>query len=132
MTRALRWGAGAAFAGGLAVWTFLLLEPNPVPDAVRSGLGVWDFLAAKSLHVAAYLLLTAAGQLAVPRRFRVAVALVMLAHGAATEAGQTYVPNRHGCVQDVLIDAAGVAAGTFVLWLVTRGRPAVNTERGPL
>ena len=41
-------------------------------------------------------------------------------HGAATEVGQWvgnkyYGTNRHGCVRDVLIDSAGVAAGAYAL-----------------
>jgi len=129
--RRLRVVAGAAFAVGLALWTWKLLDPHPVPDGVRSALGYWawlPFLAAKGLHLAGYAFLTVAGQLAVPRRYRRVVAAFMVAHGVATEVGQTYVPNRDGNKRDVAIDAAGVLAGTLLLRRVTRERPAVEPQ----
>jgi len=117
------------FAVALAVWTWKLLEPNPVPAPIRDLLGFWDwlpFLAAKALHVSGYAFLTITGQLAVVRRHRLTVAALLIAHGVATEIGQTYVPNRHGCIRDVLIDAAGVAAGTLLLLRVTRDESAAE------
>ena len=133
MTRAatLRTAAGLTFAVGLTLWTWKLLDPHPVPDEVRAALGYWawlPFLAAKGLHFTGYALLTVAGQLAVPRRTRLAVAVLMVAHGAATEVGQTYVPNRDGNVRDAAIDAAGVAAGTLLLRRVSRDRPAAEPQ----
>lgn len=130
-TTAIRTAAGATFVVALALWTWKLLDPHPVPDDVRAALGVWDwlpFLAAKSLHVAGYAFLAATGQLAVPRRFRMVVAALLVAHGIATEIGQTYVPNRHGCRQDVLIDATGIAVGTLFLRRVTRDRAAADPQ----
>lgn len=130
-TTAVRTAAGATFAVALAVWTWKLLDPHPVPDEVRAALGVWDwlpFLAAKSLHVAGYAFLAVTGQLAVPRRFRMGVAALLVAHGIATEIGQTYVLNRHGCRRDVVIDATGIAAGTLFLRRVTRDRAAADPQ----
>ena len=129
--RRLRVAAGVAFAVGLTLWTWKLLDPYPVPDGLRSTLGYWSwlpFVAAKCLHFAGYAFLTVAGQLAVPRRFRLVVAAFMVAHGAATEIGQTYVPNRDGNKRDVAIDAAGVLVGTLLLRRVTRERPAVEPQ----
>ena len=129
--RRLRVAAGLAFAVGLALWTWKLLDPHPVPDPVRAALGYWSwlpFVAAKCLHFAGYAFLTVAGQLTVPRRFRLVVAAFMVAHGVATEVGQTYVPNRDGNKRDVAIDAAGVLAGTLLLRRVTRERPAVEPK----
>ena len=119
--------AGLTFAVGLALWTWKLLDPNPVPAPVREALSFWEWLpyaAAKCLHMGSYASLTVAGQVAVPRRYRFVVAALMVAHGAATEVGQTYVPNRDGNVRDVAIDATGVMAGTLLLRRVTRDRPA--------
>ncbi len=130
-TATLRAAAGLTFAVGLALWTWKLLDPHPVPDEVRAALGYWawlPFLAAKALHFSGYAILTVAGQLAVPRRYRPLVAVLMVAHGVATEAGQTYVPNRDGNVRDAVIDAAGVAAGTLLLRRVSRERPAAKPE----
>jgi VanZ family protein len=51
------------------------------------------------------------------------VALLVAALYAATdEFHQTFVPNRDGCVRDVLIDTCGAAAGLFLLWLLGRWR----------
>lgn len=130
-TATLRVAAGLTFAVGLAVWTWKLLDPHPIPDGVKAALGFWEwlpFLAAKGLHLAGYALLAVAGQFAVPRRSRLVVAALMVAHGVATEVGQTYVPNRHGNWRDVLIDAAGVAAGTLLLRRVSRERPATEPQ----
>jgi VanZ family protein len=51
------------------------------------------------------------------------VALLVAGLYAATdEFHQTFVPNRDGCVRDVLIDSCGAAAGLFLLWLLGRWR----------
>ena len=123
----------ALFVAVLPVWTYLLLVPNPVPPVVRDLLGFWDhaaFVAAKSLHAGAYAFLTLAGAVGFGRRFAVWVALAMAAHGAATEYGQTFVPNRTGKVLDAVIDAAGAAAGGVAArrW----GRGQETSPPGPL
>ena len=133
MTRAarLRTASGLTFAVGLTLWTWKLLDPHPVPDGVRAALGFWwwlPYMAAKALHFAGYAFLTVAGQVAAPRRYRPVIAMLMVAHGAATEIGQTYVLGRHGNRPDVLIDAAGVVAGTLFLRRVSRERPAIEPE----
>ncbi len=131
-TAKLRTAAGLTFAVGLTLWTWKLLDPHPVPDEVSAALSFWGewlpFLAAKGLHVTGYAFLAVAGQLAVTRRYRPLVAALMVAHGAATEVGQTYVPGRHGNRRDVAIDAAGVAAGTLLLRRVSRDRPAAEPQ----
>jgi VanZ family protein len=43
-------------------------------------------------------------------------------YAASDEFHQTFVPNREGCVRDVLIDTCGAAAGLFLLWLLGRWR----------
>ena len=129
MTRTgkLRFAAGLTFAVGLALWTWKLLDPQPVPEPIRAALGYWGwlpFVAAKCLHLSGYAFLVVAGQVAVARRYRLVVAAFLIAHGAATEVGQTYVPGRDGNERDVAIDAAGVVAGTLLLRRVTRDRAA--------
>ena len=104
----------AAFLVFLALWTWKLLEPHPVPEAVTSGLAAWEkFALAKSLHVCAYAFLTVLGGTISPRWTWRAVGLLML-HGVGTEIGQTFVPHRTGTVTDVLIDWAGIGAGVVV------------------
>ena len=101
----------------LALWTWKLLEPQPVPEVIRGGLGVdWAFFLAKTLHCGAYAFLAVLGTLAFPRWMWWVVGFLAL-HGVGTEIGQTYIPNRHGCVRDVLIDWAGIAAGILALRL---------------
>lgn len=108
----------AAFLVLLGIWTWKLLEPHPVPESViqeiPEGMNFW---LAKSLHAGVYAFLTVFSALLPIRRgyFLVIVAALAL-HGAGTEIGQTYVPSRHGCVRDVIIDWAGIAAGLLFLW----------------
>jgi VanZ family protein len=92
--------------------------PHPVPEPLLDALGFWSWLpllAAKTLHFAGYAMLTALAQYAAGVRYRPLIAAVMVAHGVGTEVGQCYIPNRTGKVRDVVIDTAGVAAGTLLL-----------------
>lgn len=115
----VRLTAAAAFVPGLAVWTWKLLEPNPVPEPVLTFLSVWDFLpylAAKTLHAGGYAVLTALAWVAAPggRWRRVAVGFLLL-HGAGSELLQHVLPyNRTGKLTDVLIDWAGVTVGVLI------------------
>jgi hypothetical protein len=110
----------------LGLWTWKLLEPKPVPEALSGQLTDDEqFAAAKGLHACAYgfLTLLAVG-LPVPNVWRWYFAGLLALHGVATEIGQTFVPGRHGCVRDVLIDWAGVC-GAVVVWRMGR-----DGERG--
>jgi VanZ like family len=115
----------------LGLWTWKLLEPNPVPEVVRSGIPAdLDFWLAKSLHAGAYAFLTVlASFLPVRRSYFWAAVVVLALHGVGTEIGQTYVPNRHGCVRDVVIDWVGIGMGLLVLRL---WRPARSSGPAPL
>lgn len=116
----LRVTAGVLFLAVHAVWTWLLLAPNPVPEAVRELFSWWDwfqFLAAKSLHAGGYATLTVLAGIAVPgRRWKWVALGFLLLHGVGTEIGQTFVPNRTGRVRDVVIDWAGTAASVGLGW----------------
>jgi VanZ family protein len=108
----------------LALWTWKLLEPQPVPESLRGELGVdWAFFLAKTLHGGAYAFLMVLGAFAFPRHQWWVFGFLLL-HGVGSEIGQTFVPNRHGCVRDVLIDWAGIAGGCVVMWRATRRKPA--------
>ena len=112
-----------AFVVLLAVWTWKLLEPYPVPESVTRGLsGDWHFILAKSLHAGVYAFLTVLG-VTLSRRWRWrwwVVGLLML-HGVATEVLQYVMAvGRTGKVTDVLIDWAGITAGLGALHLLTR------------
>jgi hypothetical protein len=123
------------FLGLLAVWTYFLLKPNPVPESLLDSVSWFDkemlfFLLSKTLHLGSYAFMAVLGGSLVPAGRRRAVILAALVlHGAATEFGQWvgnkyFETNRHGCVRDVLIDAAGISAGAWVLRRVERVRSA--------
>lgn len=97
----------------LGLWTWKLLDPNPVPEAVSAKLqSELRYVAAKCLHACAYGFLTLlAVTLPVPTYWRWFLAALLAAHGVATEIGQTFVPGRTGTVRDVLIDWAGIGLG---------------------
>jgi VanZ family protein len=106
------------FLAFLGLWTWKLLEPRPVPEEIEhqipSGM---KFTLAKSLHAGAYAFLTVlAAFLPVRRVLFWAVVTTLALHGIGTEIGQTYVPNRHGCVRDVIIDWIGIGLGLAGLW----------------
>lgn len=110
-----------AFAAVLGLWTWKLLEPNPVPPSLA--LGDWQFWAAKALHVGVYAFLTLlAVTLPVPRHWRWFFVGLLALHGAATEIGQTFVPNRSGSVRDVLIDWLGIGLSVLVWFVASGGR----------
>lgn len=119
--RVRQWAA-AIFAVALAVWTWKLLEPHPVPDTWLGDLRSWaellPFLLAKALHCGGYAFLAALAMVWAPPRWRrVAVGCVM-AHGVATEVLQELLPfNRTGRVADVAIDWTGVVLGVIAYYL---------------
>jgi VanZ family protein len=102
----------------LGLWTWKLLEPKPVPEAIEQQIPVdFKFALAKSLHAGAYAFLTVlAALLPVRRPYFWAVVATLALHGVGTEIGQTYIPSRHGCVRDVIIDWTGIAFGLAGLW----------------
>lgn len=121
--------AAVVFVPALAVWTWKLLEPNPVPEPVLNFLSVWDFLpylAAKTLHAGGYAFLTVLAWVIAPTAWWRWVAMgFLLLHGAGSELLQHVLPfNRTGKVTDVLIDCFGIAVGVLVARQVSPGRPA--------
>lgn len=113
------------FAAFLGLWTWKLLEPSPVPEALSAELGGdLKFVLAKSLHACAYAFLAVlVHALPVPRYWHWFLVGLLALHGAATEVGQTFVEGRSGSVRDVVIDWAGVAGGVLLCRLARRGRP---------
>jgi VanZ family protein len=99
----------------LVVWTWKLVEPNPVPVALEQELPAdWRFWLSKALHFGMYGLLCLLGIWAMGPRWRWAVFTFLLLHAGLTELAQTYVPNRHGSLRDVLIDGCGVVVGMLL------------------
>jgi VanZ family protein len=124
----------AALVVLLGLWTTKLLDPAPVPEELREGLAVLrlDYLAAKCLHAGGYAFLTVLGGTLFPRdrRWRRAVVVFLMLHGAGTEAGQYLMDlGRFGTARDVLIDWAGIAAGAAVLrWWPGFPRPGGRAD----
>ncbi|OWK35989.1 VanZ family protein [Fimbriiglobus ruber] len=114
--------ATALFAILLALWTWKLLEPNPVPEPVLGELrSVYDslpFLLAKTLHMTGYAVLAALCVVWVPTRAGKWWAMgLLVAHGATTEFLQYYLDwGRTGRVTDVLIDTTGITIGALAAW----------------
>ena len=118
--RRLRWLAAGVFITAIAVFTWKLLQPQPIPVDILRGMSSWSavlpFLVAKAAHLFGYAFLTVVGGLVSPRRWwRNAIVIGLLLHAVGTEIGQTFVPNRTGKFTDVMIDTFGVAIGVVVL-----------------
>src|SRR5262245_34355137 len=108
----------AVFLLLLGVWTWKLLEPSPVPERVTEEIPTdLKFIFAKILHAGAYAVLTVlAAWLPVRRPYFWLVVATLALHGVGTEIGQhAMAVGRHGCVQDVLIDWAGIGLGLLAL-----------------
>jgi VanZ family protein len=80
----------------------LSAQPN-----LSTGLGVWDLVLRKLVHMATYGLLWLLWERALRRP--VAAAAITLAYAATDEFHQSFVEGRHGTPVDWLIDTAGVA-----------------------
>jgi VanZ family protein len=96
-------------------WAVALLTPQPVE--VEKSLLPQEalFSASKSLHIAAYAILTGAGAWLPAWHGRRWLPVAILSfHGCATEFFQQWVPARHGCVEDVVIDHIGIAIGLLL------------------
>lgn len=120
--------AALVFLTAVGLFTWKLLQPQPLPEAVvreiRSVSEAFPFLVAKSAHILGYAFLMIVGGIAFPsRRERIALLAMLAAHAIATEVGQTFVPNRTGRGLDVVIDFVGIAIGAAILrilWPVSR------------
>ena len=88
------------------------------PD-LNSGLGTWDTIGRKLVHMGSYGLLWWLWWRALGRRAPALAVAITLAYAVTDEFHQHFVPGRHGTPVDVAIDAAGVAVAVLV---VSRGR----------
>jgi VanZ family protein len=89
------------------------------PD-LSTGLGVWDLVGRKIVHMSEYGLLCGlwwrALRTVVPERTALAFAvLVSLAYAGSDEVHQVFVHGRHGALVDVGIDAVGIAVASLVV-----------------
>ena len=98
-------------------WAALIFALSSIPD-LGTGLGGWDLALRKVAHAAEYAVLGALLLRAVGRELP-AVA-IGIAYAVTDEIHQTFIPGRHGAPLDVLIDAAGVLVGVYVLGRAAR------------
>src|SRR3954453_14598440 len=90
----------------MAVIFFLSAQPD-----LNSGLGVWDTIGRKLLHMAEYGLLWFLWWRALGYRLAPVAVAITLAYAASDEIHQTFVRGRHGSPWDWAIDAAGGGRG---------------------
>jgi VanZ family protein len=111
-----------AFAPPLAVMGLIYLF-SAQPD-LNSGLGVFDLIGRKVVHMTEYGLLWWLWSRALGFRRPLLAAAIALAYAATDEYHQTFVAGRHGSPVDWGIDAAGIAAA----WLAQRTLLRVRTR----
>ena len=104
----------------VVAWAALIFALSSIPD-LGTGLGGWDLVLRKLAHTAEYAVLGALLLRAVKREVP-AVALG-IAYAVTDEVHQSFVAGRQGRPLDVLIDAAGVLLGVYLL-----GRAARRAE----
>jgi hypothetical protein len=94
----------------------LIFALSAQPD-LNSGLGVWDTILRKLVHMAEYGLLWFLWWRALGYRLAPLAVAITLLYAGTDELHQTAVHGRHGSPWDWAIDAAGVGvAGLLVCW----------------
>ncbi len=112
--RILLWTLWVLYVGA---WSTALLTPDPVKMAEAVLPAPTRFVSAKTLHVAAYLVLTVlTGLLGTRRSWRWALLALLSAHALATEYFQQFVPTREGSWRDVGLDHIGICLGLLLGW----------------
>ena len=105
------------FAILMVIWTWLLLKPNPVPEMLsQSLLEDVKFYLSKCVHFGTFAFLAFYGTYRMSPANWKWLWLFLFFYGIASEIGQYigneyFGTNRHGCIQDVLIDTGGVLLG---------------------
>lgn len=99
----------------MALIFFLSHQPD-----LSSGLGVWDTIGRKFVHMAEYALLCALWWRALARlttrgRAIAAAAAVSVAYAVSDEVHQSFIEGRHGTPVDVAIDSVGIASAAALL-----------------
>jgi VanZ family protein len=105
----------------VGAWTTALLTPHPA-RAAQTVLPGPDlrYIVAKSLHVAAYLVLTVlTGALPIRSPWRYLMLALPSVHAMATEFFQQFVPERTGSWADVGFDHIGICfgLGLLLVWI---------------
>ena len=101
----------------VVAWAGLIFALSSIPD-LGTGLGGWDLLLRKLAHAAEYAVLGALLLRALGRELPAVVAGI--AYAVSDEVHQAFVPGRDGAALDVLVDAAGVLIGVYVVGRAAR------------
>src|SRR5215208_3395192 len=119
----------AVFAAFLTAWTIALLSPVPHQSAAHFlGGPFWVFIFGKGLHISAYAFLAVLGGTLPLRNGKWTWVLIgLVVHGGVTEFFQQFV-GRTARLEDVGLDAIGVALGGLVVW---RWRSLRARQEGP-
>jgi len=112
LSRLDRWAPPIAL---MAVIYVLSAQPD-----LSTGLGVWDLIGRKIIHMAEYALLfvlwwRALRELTTVRQALAIAFSISLAYAGTDEFHQTFVHGRHGTPVDVAIDAVGMTAACLLV-----------------
>jgi VanZ family protein len=100
----------------LAIWTWKLLDPKPIPPSLQPE-ETLAYLLAKSLHVSGYTWITFLGLwLWKNLTLRICFVGFMVWHGIATEIIQSYIPTRSGSPKDVGFDTFGITVACLLTY----------------
>jgi VanZ family protein len=97
---------------------FLSAQPD-----LNSGLGVWDTIGRKIVHMGEYGVLWFLWWRALRYRAAPVAVAITLAYAATDEIHQSFVHGRHGSPWDWAIDAAGVGLAGLVVWRLAYSQP---------
>ena len=99
------------------LWAAMIFVLSSIPD-LSTGLGAWDTLARKVLHVAEFAVLGGLCLRAVGRPL--AAGVLASFYAALDEVHQSFVAGRAGSPLDWAIDTLGVVLGILALLAATR------------
>ncbi len=106
----------------------LIFYLSDQPD-MGTGLGIWDLIGRKIIHMLEYGLLTAAWYRALNSRLLPA-ALIAAVYAASDEIHQSFISGRNGTPTDVLIDFAGIAIAVSLIIHFRSGPDAPESTNG--
>ena len=133
ITTAKSRGSGGVLAPGAgAGWALRLLAPLALMAVIfwfsaqpydGDEMAWWEVAGRNLGHFLGYAMLTAAWAWALPRRLRTRLLLAVafaLAYAASDEYHQTFVDGRTGTIDDVVIDALGMATAALLIGFQAR------------
>ena len=109
----------------VVLWAAVIFGLSSIPS-LHSGLGTWDLVLRKVAHMTEFAIL---GVLLLRALGRETVALMAgVAYAVTDEVHQHFVEGRYASPIDVLIDAAGVVIGVYLVGRLLRTRLVPGTR----